>query len=292
MKRINRLLTIIIILVFISGSLYAQDEYRIKLDNSKSGKISISNVIGSLTIKSHRGQDIIVKYSKKEIEKEMKKHPDRAKGLKPITHEYEDDTGLGFSVNQEKNEINIIGSPFRLFSGISEDEKDNPEVPKYEFMIPEDIDITVNGGQFIFYPDNEKTKLVIEDIHSEITVNAFGGGVLIKNITGPATIHSISGTTVVIYSDVDQENPISITSSNGDIDLTLPRNTPADLNFNAIMGEVFSDFDIEMKGKKKEPKYDLPLISTESIGLHGKINGGGVKINLTAITGNIYLRKK
>ncbi len=200
---------------------------------------------------------------------------------------------MGFIVSTDHNDISIIGSPFKLFSGLFDNDEEVTNVPDYKILIPEEIKmVVVNGGQFIFHPDNDRTRLVIEDLSSEIVVNAFGGGVLIKDISGPATINSISGAIKVTFSEIDQDSPISITSTNGDIDVTIPKRTSANVNFNAILGEVFTDFDVEIKGEKKEPKYDIPLISTQNIRLHGKINGGGVSINLTAIYGNIYLRKK
>ncbi|MFC2132629.1 DUF4097 family beta strand repeat-containing protein [Bacteroidota bacterium] len=294
MKRINKITSVLLILIFISFSVSGQQEISFGLkDSGKIRKVIITNLMGSLKVKSYDGDEVKVRYDKKQIEKKLKKYPDKAKGLKPLTHDYSDDTGLGFSVHDEDGEIQIIGSPFELFSGLFNGSEDELEVPDYEFLIPDDVErIVINGGQFIFHPDNDKTRLFISNLETEIVVNSFGGGIFIEDISGPATIHSVSGTTEVIFSTIIQENPISITSSSGDIDITIPKNTPADLNFNAIMGEVYTDFDIKTGVKRKAPKYDIPLISIENIGYHGKINGGGVDINLTAITGDIYLRKK
>lgn len=292
MKRLKVLIPLLIIMFISSGFISAQDEYRIQFDDdSESKKLVITNIMGSLKIKAHRSNDIVIKFDKKKIKEEIKKRPDRAKGLKPLGQVFSDETDFGFSISEDENTISIIGSPFELFNGLLDDEEE-VNIPDYEILVPEKVKIVVNGGQFIFHPDNDRNKLIIENIKSEIVVNAFGGGVLIKNISGPATIHSLSGTTTVIFSEVNQDSPISITASTGDVDVTIPGRTTANVNFNAIMGEVYTDFEIEVKGGKKKPKYDIPLISTENIGFHGKINGGGVSMNITAITGNIYLRKK
>jgi len=292
MKRKIIIIPILVMTFIITGFVAAQDEYRIKFDNSsQANKLVITNIMGSLKVRSHKGSDVVIKFDKKKITEEIKKRPDRAKGLKPLGQTFTDETDYGFSVNKEENTIIVIGSPFELLNGLLDDEKE-VEIPDYEFLVPENVEIVINGGQFIFHPDNDRDKLIIENIKSEIVVNAFGGGVSLKKITGPATIHSLSGTTTLEFSEVNQDSPISITSSSGDIDVTIPGPTPANVNFTAIMGEVYTDFDFEVPGKKRGIKYDIPLISLENIGFHGKINGGGVSMNITAIMGNIYLRKK
>ncbi len=69
----------------------------------------------------------------------------------------------------------------------------------------------------------------------------------------------------------------------GFVDLTWRANKGADLEMKTITGDVFSNFDVILENKKKNPPIGYQL--------RGKINGGGVPIHLESISGNIYLRK-
>lgn len=70
----------------------------------------------------------------------------------------------------------------------------------------------------------------------------------------------------------------------GDIDFTLPENASVDLEMKTISGEMYTNF--ELSSDKDGLKH---FVSTEII---KSLNGGGKKLNLETISGNIYLRKK
>ncbi|MBA7532800.1 hypothetical protein ES705_25030 [subsurface metagenome] len=120
---------------------------------------------------------------------------------------------------------------------------------------------------------------------SEVEAKILNGGIEFENITGPAVLYAINGDVVGTFKEVSQENPISLTSINGDVDISLPANTPANLKLKSTNGEIFSNFDIDFNDDK-----DMHYIGGRTI--KGKINGGGVEIQMVAINRNVYLRKK
>ncbi len=77
---------------------------------------------------------------------------------------------------------------------------------------------------------------------------------------------------------------------NGEIDLSIPTNSKVDLELNTLHGDIFTDLDIELEKAKKEYN-DLNFLGGSG-DTKGKLNGGGVKLNVSSINGNIYLRKK
>ena len=85
---------------------------------------------------------------------------------------------------------------------------------------------------------------------------------------------------------MSQQAPISISSVNGELDITIPSNTKADLVLSTFSGDIFTDMDIEFDKKSKE---GLSIIGGNKI--KGTLNGGGVDILLNTINDNIYLRK-
>ena len=88
--------------------------------------------------------------------------------------------------------------------------------------------------------------------------------------------------------------PISFSTLNGRIDLTLPA-AKADLKINNQRGETYSDFDLAISTSvnrtesngENGPKYRLPM---ERI-VTGHLNGGAPEISIRSQNGSIYIRK-
>ena len=137
-----------------------------------------------------------------------------------------------------------------------------------------------------------ETWIRLKNFPNEISVKTMDADLEFLNVTGPITTNAIDGDILVVFSNVNQENPISLYTIDGVIDVTLPADTPADLKFSTIDGEIYTDFDIDFKRKESDGKYR----HMSHIGGHnssnGIINGGGVEISLKTIDGVIYLRKK
>ncbi len=70
----------------------------------------------------------------------------------------------------------------------------------------------------------------------------------------------------------------------GFVDLTWKAGRGADLEMKTISGDVFSNLDVAIENKKKNP-----IVGYE---LKGKINGGGTLVHLESISGDVYLRKE
>lgn len=95
---------------------------------------------------------------------------------------------------------------------------------------------------------------------ADFSLESINGSVEIRDFRGPAKIKTING-----FVDMDW-NPAA----------------GADLSFNSINGELYSDFDI--KADKNNTSYSKRLESP--------VNGGGKKIRLETINGDVYFRKK
>jgi hypothetical protein len=67
----------------------------------------------------------------------------------------------------------------------------------------------------------------------------------------------------------------------GFIDMTVPRGTGADLEFNTITGTVYTNFDMKPVADRHSGITNFDL----------SVNGGGRPVSLETISGNIYLRK-
>ena len=82
------------------------------------------------------------------------------------------------------------------------------------------------------------------------------------------------------------KSPVNIESVHGHVDVALPVTTKANLKLSTNFGEILvdPDFKIEIEKTGAMVKYSDKVT--------GKINGGGIEIDLSAAHNNVYLRKK
>jgi len=74
---------------------------------------------------------------------------------------------------------------------------------------------------------------------------------------------------------------IQAKSISGFVDLTLPTNAKANLNFKSVTGEIYSDFEVKLDGKS----------TSYSKRLNAPLNGGGNRVALETVSGDIFFRK-
>ena len=80
------------------------------------------------------------------------------------------------------------------------------------------------------------------------------------------------------------QNEMEIETISGFIDLSLPSKQQADLTLSTITGEMYTDFDLNVKNKGELNHYINGKFTTS-------LNGGGEEIYLKTISGDIFLRK-
>ncbi|HZI25705.1 MAG TPA: DUF4097 family beta strand repeat-containing protein, partial [Chryseolinea sp.] len=124
-------------------------------------------------------------------------------------------------------------------------------------------------------------KARFKNMSNEIEVDAQYNSIELENVTGPLTIKTIYGH-VEATMDPAMKGPISIVSIYGYVDVAMPATTKANLKMSTSYGEIFADpafkIDIDQQG-------DGDKVS-------GKINGGGIPVDLACNYGKVYLRKK
>ena len=144
---------------------------------------------------------------------------------------------------------------------------------------------TINGGQ-----------IVIEGLSGEIEAQALNGAVTMRNVSGSVVAHSLNGAVTVSMASVKSGSPMSFTSLNGAIDVTLPANLAADFSMKTTHGEIYSDFDVKLKPTPKpvveqsdsnKGKYK---VKTDGA-VVGSVNGGGAEFQFQTLNGSIYIRK-
>lgn len=190
--------------------------------------------------------------------------PERAKGLKPLYRNASDNTGLGLEVTESNGTMTIR-------KAIGKD-------AEYTIRIPADAALKIEEESW------EGSEFEIADLKGEIEVKSLGSDINIKNVTGPVTANTTSGDITIVFSSVSQSSPTTISNISGFIDVTMPANSKANLRMETISGDLYTDFDLDMKDK------GVPRVGSSKV--NTTLNGGGVEITLKAISDDVYLRKK
>jgi hypothetical protein len=191
--------------VFMTGALVlAQTASRLTVpfsDPSRPGTVNVSLFQGGITVRAGNGRDVIV-MAEGRVTAQNQAPTGKGTGLRRLNQP------VGLSVNEENNVMTI--SSGRALNG-----------GDVELQVPPRTNLklsTVNGDE-----------ILVERIEGDIEVTAVNGSVTLNDIAGAAVVHSTNGEVKVNLRQITPQKPMSFTSFNGDVDVTLPPNTRANL---------------------------------------------------------------
>ena len=264
MKKIVSILFIASICSLTAFNASAQ-EY--KHDVKQSKQIVFKVFVGGINIEEHSGTQLII------TSDDNHKKPERANGLRSLYNSgASDNTDIGLQVTEEGGIIYITGASKQA------------EDTDYYFKIPKGVNLKID-----YSSPYAKDDIHIKNFSGEVEAKALHEGIKLENVTGPLVLNFTHGDIEIDFATINQNSPISITNIHGIIDISLPSNTPAEVEMGAGFGEIFTNFDI--KFSSPENKKGLAKVGGKQA-IKGTINGGGVKIHLKTFHDNIYLRKK
>jgi hypothetical protein len=248
---------LMMMMTMITGIICAQ-EFKVA---KSTGRLEIKEV-NNVTIEGYAGSEIV--FTSKDHDRD---DDERAKGLRAVSSRgLEDNTGLGLSVVDKGNAI---------------------EVQQLKKMDGPDIKIMVPKGVVVSYSHTSPygDEIEIKNFEGQIEVSTVHNGVVLTNTSGPMEIKTVHG-------DIDAslgaalKSPVVIESVHGHVDVALPVATKATMKISTTWGEILVDPDFKFEFEKEGDmvKYDNKL--------RGKLNGGGIEIELASTHNNVYLRKK
>jgi len=246
-------------MIFTTAISQAQ-EYKISVQNSSDEKLSLIDFMGSLPIEGYNGKDIIiVPTSGFSVEA-----PERADGLKPSYPNGTDNTGIGLELEKSGNQINV-----RCLLPIT-------KRATYKVKVPYNLAIKVESAC------ERNSNISIQNMKNEIEIKSCQS-IYLRDVTGPLVLSTVAGGIDIEYTKVNSDKPVSINSISGNIDITLPAKTPADLEIRTVTGSVSSDFDFPTdEGDMKQVGGKTYIYA---------LNGGGVDYKIVSVSGNIQLTK-
>jgi DUF4097 and DUF4098 domain-containing protein YvlB len=235
-------------------------------DPSRPARVKVSLVNGGITVKAYEGKEVVV-----EARVRNRENARNEGGPKRLTI-----SSTGLSVEEENNEVNI-----------------NTD----SYMHPIDVTVSVPVHTSLKLRAVNDGDIVVTGVDGDLDVDDINGSVTLNNIAGSAVAHALNGHLYATFVKVDAQKAMAFSSLNGDIDVTFPADLKANVSIRSDQGDVFSDFDVQLKAAAAQPvvedgrghggKYRVKIDKT----IHGTINGGGPEIQFRNFQGKIYIRK-
>lgn len=244
--------------VFTSGAnkVISQDEterfeqtYPLNFD----GKVSVSNVSGSITIETWDKPLVKLEVVKTAGSREKLAEVEIKIDARPEHFKVETDYGSW------KNQ--------RIWSRFGGSEVD------YRLIVPQkaaldEIEI-VNGS------------ISITDAGNLTKASAVNGQIKAINLRGTVNLSTVNGSIVAEFDKLQKESRIALNTVNGQIVLTIPSDTNATVKATTVNGTIVNDFNLPVR---KGQYYGRDLT--------GKIGNGEVQIRLSSVNGELSVRRK
>ena len=250
----------------------AQDKVTIPLSSpSQPVTVKAHLIAGSITVTGGgtAGQVTIESTS---AARERREPKDMPAGMHRI-----DTGGGGFEAMEDHNLVTIGASGFMSGGNVN-----------ISIQVPTNASLqlhSITGG-----------KIEVTGVNGEIEVENMNGSIVLKDVSGNVVAASQNGSITANLDKITPGKPMSFTTMNGKVDVTLPAETKAKLRLKTDNGSVYSDFDVKM-----EPDTTKPVVEDVPGGKHrirmdhsvyGTINGGGPEYRFETMNGSILIHKK
>lgn len=230
-------------------------------------KVDVNLMGGSITVKSYSGKEVIV-----EARAGTERRSTGDTGKAPEGMRRLDLPSRGLSVEEENNVVTV--------------RMQRAQHGELVISVPPDTSLTLR---------NMNGEIAVDGVKGELDVNSHNGRITLNNVSGSVLANTMNGSIKATMDSVDPNKPLSFSSMNGAIDVTLPADFKANVKLRTDHGEIYSDFDFKLgpgtitqKNDSADGKFKVTIDRTVS----GSINGGGTEATFKTYNGTIYLRKK
>lgn len=248
----------------------AQNKITVPLTNpSQPVTIKATTFSGSIRVTVGTGRDVIVSGS--DAGAGRRSGRDAAPpGMKRIGEQ------PGLNIEEDHNVVTITTGPMGRGSDLT-----------IETPVNTNLQIkTMNGSS-----------IDVTGINGDLEIENTNGSIRLANVSGSVVAHTLNGGITATLDRITGSKPMSFTSLNGKIDVTLPADTKARLRLKSDNGSIYSDFDVKLEADANKPvvedsrsqdgKYKISVDRAVT----GTINGGGPEYTFQTMNGNILIHK-
>ena len=247
----------------------AQSSERITVtlsDPARPGLLKVTMINGGITVRTHAGRDIIIE-GRAAGRQSPAVTPDGLTRIGP--------SRAGLVVVEEKNVV-TVSSPV--------------------FNAPGNLEIQVPAKTNLNLSSMNGNVISVDGVDGDIEVSNMNGHVRLNGLLGSVVAHSDNGNLFAVFRELPGNKPMSFSSMNGNVDVTLPPTAKANLKIRSDSGDAWTDFELQ-RLPAEAPRVEndrtrrgqLRIIADTTI--NATINGGGTDLDLRTLHGNIFIRK-
>lgn len=148
----------------------------------------------------------------------------------------------------------------------------NPATVDYTLFVPRSARIDavelINGN------------LSLEGLTNDVRASSINGDVTARGLLGEAKLSTINGSLDANFNQLDATKSIALTSVNGNVTITIPSDSSANLRASNVHGGIENDFGLPVR-KGEYVGYDLS----------GQLGQGATRIKLGNVNGQINIRR-
>jgi DUF4097 and DUF4098 domain-containing protein YvlB len=269
-------------------------------DPAKPALIKADVLMGSITVKGSDGKEVIVeaKVRERSLTDEDDEGEAVSEAVRGARHAFRG--AVAGEDKDEKDKAAKVAGMKKIgvvSTGLEVEESNNVvSISAESWKYAVDITIQVPRASSLELHTTNDGDIVVENVSGEIEVENVNGSNTLRNISGNAVVNTVNGDVTVTMTRVTPDKPMSFSSMNGDVDVTLPADIKANVKMKSQQGEIYSDFDITLKpvpqkaeevSKSGKGKYRISFEKN----IYGAINGGGPEYAFNTFNGDVFIRK-
>ena len=235
-------------------------------DATRPRVVRVNLIHGSIAVRAYDGNDLIIESDSEPNQRRSNREID---GLRRI-----DIHRPGLQVAEQDNTIRITADT-------------HSRAVELRMQVPRNTSLqlrSINAG-----------RISVEGVDGELDVNTTNGSVILNDVSGTVIAHTLNGKLTVRLSRAAPDKPMSFSTLNGDVDVSLPPDMKARLKLKSDNGDVYSDFDIVTQRSTNTTPTSTVDHKGRRIAMdravYGTINGGGPEVSFTTLNGKILIRK-
>ena len=270
MKNTNYTLICTFFALLMTGGLLAQNEYTqdiaIPLSNpGEKGKLQASLHNGSLTVEGYNGNEVMITVITREKEDNSSKQKS-IPGLKRIPN-----AAMSFEITEDNNKVRVNGG----------------HKGRVDFVVkvPKNFHLSLST--------HHNGQIKVSGVTGEIEVDAHHGGIELNQVAGSVIADTHHGAIKVTLNAITSNKPMAFSTYHGNVEVTLPSSVNASTKIKTAKGDVFTDFDLNMRVQKPETSTDNRGRTKVKMGgwLYGDLGKGGPEFMFNTYHGDIIIKK-
>src|SRR5215212_11566487 len=219
---------------------------------SASGRVSLSNINGSVRISA---------WDRNEVKVDAVKRASTQERLR--------EAEINVSANSGAIEIETEYPEYRWRDG---ERHENPASVDYTLTVPrgarvEEVSL-VNGG------------LTLEGLSGPVHASSVNGKVTARGLTGPVNLSVVNGRLEATLDSLGGSGSVSLSAVNGPLVATIPSDANATVHADTVHGSISNDFNLPVRVGE--------YVGRE---LAGRLGQGGTRVSLSNVNGSIQLKR-